>query len=188
MGGNTSGSGVHGTAKTKPFLVLSTACVKDHISRVLLFPPLALKRGKKKKKNVFFFLVCMYVYQRECIVTLRNQSVLLKLSLTSGSVSRISMDVDHVCESVLTVRNQPILPAKSDFWFCFQDQHGRGSWNSVAEGGDKAARNSRSVWGILVFATSDFVFCLEMSSSTLQDSYLSYFTAEYFWGNKNVLY
>ena len=133
---------------------------------------------------MFVFLVCMYVYQRECIVTLRNQSVLLKLSLTSGSVSRISMDVDHVCESVLTVRNQPILPAKSDFWFCFQDQHGRGSWNSVAEGGDKAARNSRSVWGILVFATSDFVFCLEMSSSTLQDSYLSCFTAEYFWGNK----
>lgn len=94
MGGNTFGSGVHGTAKTKLFLVLITACVEDHISRVLLFPPPALKGGKKKKK-VFCFLVCMYVYQRECIVTLRNQSVLLKLSLTSGSVSRISMDVDH---------------------------------------------------------------------------------------------
>ena len=95
MGGNTSGSGVHGTAKTKPFLVLINACVEDHISRVLFSLPLLLRGGKKRKKCCCF-LACMYVYQRECIVTLRNQSVLLKLSLTSGSVSRISMDMDHV--------------------------------------------------------------------------------------------
>lgn len=55
MGGNTSGSGVHGTAKTKPFLVLINACVEDHISRVLLFPPPALKGGKKEEKSVCVF-------------------------------------------------------------------------------------------------------------------------------------
>lgn len=55
MGGNTSGSGVHGTAKTKPFLVLINACVEDHISRVLLFPPPALKGGKKEEKSVVVF-------------------------------------------------------------------------------------------------------------------------------------
>ena len=75
MEGNTSGSGIHGTAKAKQFCVLITACVEDHTSRVLLFPPPALKGGGKKNKSVLFFSVHVCVSERVHCYTEKPDSV-----------------------------------------------------------------------------------------------------------------